>query len=123
MSTTATSILNVDDNEMCRYAITRILEHNDFRVIEAASGGEALREAASHQPDLVLLDVNLPDINGFEVCRRLKADPATARIPVLHLTASYVAAGDLTRGLESGAENYLVEPVEPEVLVATIRAI
>jgi PAS domain S-box-containing protein len=116
-------ILNVDDNEGCRYAVTRILEHNDFVVKEARTGAEALRIAASDQPDLVLLDINLPDINGFEVCKRLKAEPSTARIPVLHITASYVTGYDWARGLESGADSYLQEPVEPEVLVATINSI
>jgi PAS domain S-box-containing protein len=70
----------------------------------------------------VLLDINLPDLNGYEVCKRLKAEPATARIPVLHITASYLTPSDMARGLESGAENYLVEPVEPEVLIATINS-
>src|SRR3954452_37631 len=117
------TILNVDDNEGCRYAVTRILELNDFAVKEARSGAEALIMAKVEQPDLVLLDVNLPDLNGFEVCRRLKAEPATARIPVLHITASYMTPGDMARGLESGSENYLVEPVEPEVLIATINSV
>jgi PAS domain S-box-containing protein len=117
------TILNVDDNEGCRYAVTRILELNNFNVKEAGSGAEALRLARTEQPDLVLLDINLPDLNGYEVCRRLKAEPVTSRIPVLHITASYMNPSDMARGLESGAENYLVEPVEPEVLIATINSI
>src|SRR5690348_2956696 len=79
-------ILNVDDNESCRYAVTRTLQRNNFRVTEASSGREALRLARSEQPDLVLLDVHLPDMHGFEVCRQLKAEPATSRIPVMHIT-------------------------------------
>src|SRR5689334_1541409 len=117
------TILNVDDNEGCRYAVTRILELNNFSVKEAGSGADALRLARTEQPDLVLLDINLPDVNGFEVCRRLKSEPTTARIPVLHITASYLTPSDMARGLESGAENYLVEPVEPEVLIATINSV
>jgi len=117
------TILNVDDNEGCRYAVTRILELNHFNVKEAATGADALILAKSEQPDLVLLDINLPDLNGFEVCRRLKSEPATARIPVLHITASYLSASDMARGLESGSENYLIEPVEPEVLIATINSV
>ena len=115
-------ILNVDDNDLCRYAVTRMLEHHDFRVIEAGGGADALRLAASEKPDLILLDVNLPDIDGFEVCRRLKAETVTARIPVLHITASFVNGPDMARGLDSGSESYLTEPVEPEVLVATINS-
>jgi PAS domain S-box-containing protein len=116
-------ILNVDDDEGCRYAVTRILELNNFRVHEAGNAADALRLARSEQPDLVLLDINLPDLNGFEVCRRLKSEPATSRIPVVHITASSTNPGDMARGLESGADNYLVEPVEPEVLLATINSI
>ena len=67
-------ILNVDDYEPGRYVVTRILERAQFRVREASNGEEALRLAAAERFDLVLLDVNLPDLNGFEVCRRLKAD-------------------------------------------------
>src|SRR3954454_5183844 len=66
------TILNVDDDEGCRYAVTRILELHNFSVKEASSGADALRIAQIEQPDLVLLDVNLPDVNGFEVCRQLK---------------------------------------------------
>src|SRR5215471_5885818 len=117
------TILNVDDNEGCRYAVSRILELNDFNVKEAGTGAEALRLARQEQPDLVLLDINLPDLNGFEVCRKLKAEPLTSRIPVLHVTASYLTPSDMARGLESGAENYLIEPVEPEVLIATINSV
>src|SRR3954471_23323280 len=117
------TILNVDDNEGCRYAVTRILELNHFNVKEAATGADALILAKSEQPDLVLLDINLPDLNGFEVCRRLKSEPATARIPVLHITASCLAPPDMAVGLESGAETYLIEPVEPEVLIATINSV
>jgi len=117
------TILNVDDNEGCRYAVTRILQHNQFNVKEAKTGLEALAIARAELPDLVLLDVHLPDIDGFEVCRLLKAEPATARIPVLHISATHSRAADMAAGLESGAESYLVEPVEPEVLIATINSV
>ena len=83
------TILNVDDNEANRYAVTRMLKRAGFATAEADCGEEALRQVAA-LPDLVILDVNLPDIDGFEVCRRIKADPATASIPILHLSASYV---------------------------------
>ncbi|HEY1338676.1 MAG TPA: response regulator [Bryobacteraceae bacterium] len=116
-------ILNVDDDEGCRYAVTRTLERSNFRVTEAATGREALRLARLEQPDLVLLDVHLPDMHGFEVCRQLKAEPATASIPVMHITASYLKPSDMAAGLESGADSYLIEPVEPEVLVAAINSI
>jgi signal transduction histidine kinase/DNA-binding response OmpR family regulator len=93
-------ILNVDGDEMCRSGLTRILELHGFRVREASLGAEALCTARAEFPDLVLLDAGLPDMSGLEVCRILKSDPVTCRIPVLHIAA----------------------PSEPEALVATIDA-
>ena len=121
-ATSVTTILNVDDNEANRYAVTRMLRRAGFAIIEAANGVEALRAVAAH-PDLVILDVNMPDFDGFEVCRRIKADPSTASIPVLHLSASYILSEDKTRGLEEGADGYLIRPVEPPELIATVRAL
>jgi PAS domain S-box-containing protein len=115
-------ILNVDDDDGGRYVTTRILRQAGFSVDEATTGSEALRKVALESPYLVLLDVNLPDIHGFEVCRRIKSDPATAAIPVLQMSATYVEGTDRARGLEGGADAYLVEPVEPAELVATINA-
>jgi signal transduction histidine kinase len=116
-------ILNVDDTEAARYAKSRILQRAGFQVIEAASGGEALAKAASDNPALVLLDTKLPDLSGFDVCRRLKQNPHTAMVLVLQTSASYVASPDRVRALDSGADNYLIEPIEPEELVANVRAL
>ncbi len=116
-------ILNVDDDEGGRYAVSRDLTRGGYQVVEACSGNEALRLTMEHQPDLVLLDVNLPDIDGFEVCRRLKADPGTACIPVLHISASYLDNHSRARGLNIGADGYLTEPVEPTVLNATVKSL
>ena len=116
-------ILSVDDNESSRYAVKRMLQVAGFEVGEATNGADALRMVREEQFDLVLLDVNLPDMNGFDVCRRLKAAPETASIPVMHITASYPRPADQASGLNAGAEAYLVEPVEPEVLLATVRAV
>lgn len=115
-------ILNVDDNEAGRYAVTRILKKAGFDVIEAANGADALTLATDQHPDLVLLDVNLPDISGLEVCKRLKADEKTAFIPVVHLSATFIHSQERVQGLEGGADGYLVHPIEPEELVATIRS-
>ena len=117
-----TTILNVDDNEANRYAVSRMLRRAGFAIIEASNGEEALR-AVTSRPDLVILDVNMPDLDGFEVCRRIKANPTTASIPVLHLSASYILSEDKTRGLEEGADGYLIRPVEPPELIATVRAL
>jgi hypothetical protein len=70
-----------------------------------------------------VLDVHLPDIDGFDLCAMLRSQPSTARLPVLHLTAAYVTDEDKVRGLDSGADAYLTRPVEPAVLVATVQAL
>jgi PAS domain S-box-containing protein len=115
-------ILNVDDVERVRAVISEILRCAGFEVREAATGAEALRLAAEH-PDLILLDIQLPDIDGFEVCRQLKADAATAAIPVLHLSGTCRDVEDRIRGLLNGAEGYLTQPVDAAELVARVRAL
>ncbi len=116
-------ILNVDDDLGGLYACSRLLRLAGYEVAEAASGREALEKVATLKPDLVLLDVRLPDKNGFEVCRAIRAEPATALIPILHMTASYLDADSRVTGLEGGADGYLTEPVEPSVLLATIKSL
>src|SRR6201998_2842181 len=76
-------ILTVDDNEACRYSLARSLRDSGYQVVEAKTGAEAISRAAE-LPDLIPLDINLPDMNGFQVCRTIKADPATNHIPILH---------------------------------------
>ena len=120
---TANLILNVDDNDGARYAKSRILSRAGFVVIEAANGTEALERARDSLPDLVLLDVKLPDINGFEVCRQIKATPETAGILVLQTSAAAVQSIDRIRGLDGGADSYLIEPIEPAELIAHVRAL
>jgi signal transduction histidine kinase len=117
------TILNVDDNEIGRYARTRFLSRAGFTVLEAADGRTALQFARENKPDLVLLDINLPDINGIEVCRQIRLDSGTERIPVIFLTASRLGDPDVVMGLDAGADNYLREPVDPAVLIATVRAL
>ena len=116
------SILYVDDDDANRLAFSMVLQDAGFQTREAATGGDALRLAAEG-PDLIILDVNLPDIDGFEVCRRIKAHPATSSIPVLHMSAVYVRSEDKTHGLEGGADGYLTKPVEPSEVVATVNAL
>lgn len=118
---TASRVLVVDDNPAKRYAIARLLRAAGFIVSEAGSGGEAL-ERAAEGPDAVVLDVNLPDIDGYEVCRILREREGTARTPIIHLSATFTESGDKVHGLESGADGYLTHPVEPPVLVATVKA-
>ena len=117
------AILVVDDNETGRYAKARILRAASFETLEAGTGGDALRLVSEQRPRLVVLDVHLPDLNGWEVCRRIKQDPATASIPVLQVSATFVSEEDTVRALEGGADACLTEPLEAPVLVATVRAL
>ncbi|HEY3838071.1 MAG TPA: response regulator, partial [Bryobacteraceae bacterium] len=115
-------ILNVDDYLPGRYARTKVLRQAGFQVVEAQTGKEALDMAILHKPALVLLDVNLPDMNGFEVCKRIREEPALSSLTILHISASAIMPQQQVRGLDSGADGYLVEPMEPSVLIATVNA-
>ncbi len=116
-------ILNVDDSDGARYAKSRILTRAGFKVIEASNGGDALLRARQDRPNLILLDVKLPDINGLEVCRQLKGGAETNTILVLQTSASCIGTADKIRALDGGADNYLVEPIEANELIANVRAL
>ncbi|MGA3185595.1 MAG: ATP-binding protein [Bryobacteraceae bacterium] len=116
-------ILNVDDNEPHRYARSRVLLDAGFVTHEAATGQDALDLAALHRPDLILLDINLPDIDGIEVCRRLKSVQDHGSTFILQISASSVTAPHATEALNNGADAYLAEPVDSTVLIATINAL
>jgi CheY-like chemotaxis protein len=115
-------VLVVDDRPDARYTMVRVLGAAGFDVRETATGRDALRMARLH-PDIIVLDVALQDIDGFEVVRRLKADSVTQAIPVVHKTAVYRDPEHQRRGLAAGADDYLVEPFEPDTLIATVRRV
>ena len=117
------TIAVVDDTEGTRLALRRTLERAGYAVVEGACGKDALRIARERPPSLMVLDVHMPDLMGPEVVQRLKGDPATSNIPILQLSASFTDESDRAFGLESGADAYLTEPVEPELLLATIHAL
>ncbi|MER7439961.1 SpoIIE family protein phosphatase [Micromonospora avicenniae] len=120
MSTQPT-VLVVDDSRTKRYLLVSWLTRAGFQVIEAESGTEALTRVETDQVDLVVLDVRLPDVNGFEVCERIKnLRPST---PVIHVSAHAVDVADRARGLTRGADAYLAEPIEPDELIATANAV
>lgn len=116
------TILAVDDNDALRYTLSRALRSGGYKVTEARSGAEALK-LADQMPDLITLDLNLPDIDGFEVCRRIKSNPQTAHIPILHISATFVDPEHRVRGLDGGADAYLAEPISGDELLATVGAL
>jgi PAS domain S-box-containing protein len=116
------NILVVDDFDDGRVMVSTLLRMAGFAVTEAATGAQALALATAH-PDLMILDVHLPDIDGFEVCRRLKSETATATIPVIHLSGMHRESVDRVRGLEGGADAYLMHPVSPEELIASVNSV
>ena len=122
MAAPSSLILNVNDDAASRYLLSRVLRMAGFDVREAGTGQEAL-DQVSASTDLVLLDVHLPDVDGREVCRRIKQAPGTREVLVLHLSAVAVTADQRVRGLEGGADAYLTAPVAPDELVAQVNAL
>lgn len=116
-------ILNVDDDEAGRYAKSRILQRAGYQVVDVGTGNDALKVAREKAPQVILLDVMLPDINGLKVCQILKSDPATAHMMILQVSATHVSEADRVEGLEGGADGYLTEPLEAEELLATVKAL
>ena len=116
------NIVIADEAALTRGNVARALERSGFNIIEAGTGAEALRLAMGH-PDLMILDTRLPDMDGVEVSRRLKSHPATAGIPLLHLSGSGAGVDDRPLRLHGVADGYLTQPVDAEELTATVRAL
>ena len=114
------TVLIVEDNSDNRIIYRTILEHSGFTVIEAVDGGSGVRLARECRPDLVLMDIAIPVIDGYEATRILKADPSTASIPIMALTA-HAMAEDRLRAAEAGCDAYLAKPAEPNQVVAEVR--
>jgi class 3 adenylate cyclase len=115
-------ILIVDDNEMNRDILVTRLATQGYELFQAADGEEALTAAARELPDLILLDVMMPKIDGMEVCRRLKADPSLPFMPIILVTAK-AASTDVVAGLEAGADEYLTKPIDQMALVARVKSV
>lgn len=119
----ADRVLIVDDNESGRYAIARTLRRAGFEVIEAGTAAEARDAIAAQTPRVILLDVQLPDIDGRQLTKEIKSDPSTASIGILQISATFVRDEDMAEALDSGADASLAEPIDPTILIATVRAL
>ncbi len=115
-------ILLVEDNEENRDALSRRLQRRGFEVVMAITGIEGVKKAREDRPDLILMDINLPELDGWEATRQIKAAPESAAIPIIALTA-HAMAGDRERALEAGCVDYHTKPVEFPRLLAQIEAI
>jgi DNA-binding response OmpR family regulator/nitrogen-specific signal transduction histidine kinase len=116
-------LLIVDDNAATRYAMRRTVERHGYTVLEAGTGSEGLDMIAANDFAGLILDVNLPDMSGFDIVRKLRDDPETQLLPVIHVSAASIETGDMITGLDNGADAYLIHPVDPDVLLATIRTL
>lgn len=114
-------ILLIEDNEQNRYLLTFLLEQHGHDVVSAVSGPLGLELAAQIHPDLILLDIQLPTMDGYTVARRLKGDPYLKSIPVVAVT-SYAMVGDRERVLAAGAEGYIEKPINPDTFVAEVES-
>ncbi len=120
MSQTGKMILLVEDNEDNRIVYSTILKHFGYEVTEALNGEEGISKARSEKPDLILMDISIPIIDGWEATQVLKHDPATKNIPIIALTA-HALASDREKAMEVGCDGYLAKPCEPRAVVAEVQ--
>jgi two-component system cell cycle response regulator DivK len=116
----AKTILVIEDHEDNRRIMRDLLTSSGYEVIEAVSGEEGVTSAETHRPDLILLDIQLPGIDGYEVARRIKANPDLQKIPIIAAT-SYALSGDDVKAFEAGCNAYVTKPFSPRELLAQIR--
>jgi len=113
------SILLVEDNEDNRIIYATALRYAGYKVFEAITGTEGVQQARFHRPDLVLMDISVPELDGWEATTILKADPDTKHIPIIAVTA-HALPGDEERSIEAGCDGYLAKPIPPAALIAEI---
>ena len=113
-------VLVVEDNEQNRYLMEYMLEKSGFTVVLARTGAEGLAMAISERPDLILMDIQLPDLDGLEVTRRIRASEADNKIPIVAVT-SFAMAGDRQKALAAGCNGYIEKPINPESFLSGIR--
>ncbi|MEK7879552.1 MAG: response regulator [candidate division NC10 bacterium] len=113
-------ILVIEDQEDNRRIVRDLLTSVSYEILEAITGEEGVRMAETHRPDLILMDIQLPGLDGYEVTRRIKANPALRHIPVIAVT-SYALSGDDVKAFEAGCDAYIAKPYDPMLLLAKIR--
>ena len=116
------TVLLVEDNPHNRKIFSGMLTHAGFRVVEAVDGNEAMAKVASEHPDLVLMDLSIPGVDGWECTRRIKADDATKQIPIIALTA-HAMRGDEDRARAAGCDGYLSKPISPKRVVEEVKRV
>ena len=116
-------ILAIEDDAIMQKVLQDTLQAEGYEFRVSPNGQDGLKMAVAGKPDLILLDINLPDMNGMEVCGALKSNPKTRHIPVLMLTGEAREVSSRVKGLDLGAEDYLLKPVSPRVLVSRIKSI
>lgn len=116
------TVLIVDDNPAGLYVTSKILTTAGYQVMKAANGAE-MRSCLLKNPDAIVLDINLPDVDGYTLCKEVKENPATSMIPVIHLSATFTDAGSHIIGIQSGAEAFLAQPVHPDLLITTVQSL
>jgi two-component system cell cycle response regulator DivK len=120
MTPNGKTILLVEDNEDNRIVYSTILRHFGYGVSEALNGEDGIRKARAEKPDLILMDISIPVVDGWEATQVLKSDPATKDIPIIALTA-HALASDREKAMEVGCDGYLAKPCEPRAVVAEVQ--
>lgn len=115
------TILHVEDNEDNRKVVRDLFEFKGYRVVEALNGEDGVRKAGAVKPDLILMDIQLPKMNGYEATRAIKSDPALKNIPILIIT-SYAFSGDDRKAYDAGADDYMMKPYTPMDLLKRVEA-
>ena len=114
------TILMIEDNEQNRYLATFLLERQGHRVVSACDGPEGIERAKSLLPDIILLDIQLPEMDGYAVAQALRRNPALQHVPIIAVT-SYAMPGDREKALEAGCTGYLEKPIDPDTFVDSIE--
>lgn len=113
-------ILVIEDNETNLYMMRFLLQENNYQVVEARDGVEGVKLAASEEPDLILMDIQLPLLDGYEATKQIKANEKIKHIPIIALT-SYAMVGDKEKTLKAGCNGYMEKPINPETLITEIK--